>query len=397
MSASSGLTQRRRGGGSAGDLALDAPDSHHSRSQSPASTNSTASAAPTTPSAQSLYSRDRRVAYDPNETILPDEEKKIRLTLMEEMLLLGLKDKQGYLSFWNDSLSYVLRGCILMELALRNRVQVVQNPQRKRFPLPDRPIEAINAKVTGEVLLDETLRLIKQTQEGNVLNSLSGSGGGNGSGGGAPFSNGSGAGSGGMLSTAMARAAGGSGPGPGSGSAPNSSGTQCENWSVATWIDLLSGETWNIMRISYQLRQVRERLAKGLVDKGILRTEKRNFLLFDMPTHPVTDQAAKEEIIQRLLNLLLVPPNSAAWRVTSLRTICLCIAAYAGNVLENVLVRLNLDERERCWARVDELLKEFCKWDDGLVAGDAFSVNGIESNEVVAAVCNVFSKMDILF
>jgi hypothetical protein len=32
---------------------------------------------------------------------------------------------------------------------------------------------------------------------------------------------------------------------------------------------------------------VRERLAKGLVDKGVLRTEKRNFLLFDMATHPV--------------------------------------------------------------------------------------------------------------
>jgi len=43
------------------------------------------------------------------------------------------------------------------------------------------------------------------------------------------------------------------------------------------------------MKIGYQLKQVRERLAKGLVDKGILRTEKRNFLLFDMATHPIAD------------------------------------------------------------------------------------------------------------
>ncbi len=47
------------------------------------------------------------------------------------------------------------------------------------------------------------------------------------------------------------------------------------------------------MKIGYQLKQVRERLAKGLVDKGILRTEKRNFLLFDMATHPLTTPAAK--------------------------------------------------------------------------------------------------------
>ena len=38
------------------------------------------------------------------------------------------------------------------------------------------------------------------------------------------------------------------------------------------------------MKISYQLKQVRERIAKGLVDKGVLRTEKKNFLIFDMPT-----------------------------------------------------------------------------------------------------------------
>lgn len=47
------------------------------------------------------------------------------------------------------------------------------------------------------------------------------------------------------------------------------------------------------MKIGFQLKQVRERLAKGLVDKGVLRTEKRNFLLFDMATHPVADAAVR--------------------------------------------------------------------------------------------------------
>ena len=65
----------------------------------------------------------------------------------------------------------------------------------------------------------------------------------------------------------------------------------------------VSGETWNLMKIGYQLKQVRERLAKGLVDKGILRTEKRNFLLFDMATHPVADSGAKDDIHKRVRNL----------------------------------------------------------------------------------------------
>ena len=44
---------------------------------------------------------------------------------MEEVLLLGLKDKEGYTSFWNDCISSGLRGCILIELALRGRIELV--------------------------------------------------------------------------------------------------------------------------------------------------------------------------------------------------------------------------------------------------------------------------------
>ena len=51
---------------------------------------------------------------------------------------------------------------------------------------------------------------------------------------------------------------------------------------VQEWIELLSGETWNPLKLKYQLRNVRERLAKNLVEKGVLTTEKQNFLIFDM-------------------------------------------------------------------------------------------------------------------
>ena len=57
--------------------------------------------------------------------------------------------------------------------------------------------------------------------------------------------------------------------------------------------------------MGYQLKQVRERLAKGLVDKGVLRTEKKNFVLFDMATHPVSDASVKEDLIARVVSTLL--------------------------------------------------------------------------------------------
>lgn len=244
---------------------------------------------------------------------------------------------QGYLSFWNDNISYALRGCIVLELAFRGRISMQKDPARRRFPLSDRVIEVIDDTLTGEVLLDEALKMMKAS----------------------------------------------------------------EKMSVSAWIDLMSGETWNLMKIGYQLKQVRERLAKGLVDKGILRTEKRNFLLFDMATHPVADGGAKEEIRRRVRNVLtqrtiVLPasqflPENLEFR--NLRTIAMVCAAYAANVLENALSTLGHEARERAFAQTDELLNEYSVWPFTRKA----TGHGIGANlpQVIADVSFFFQRVQI--
>jgi Golgi phosphoprotein 3 len=137
------------------------------------------------------------------------------------------------------------------------------------------------------------------------------------------------------------------------------------------------------MKIGYQLKQVRERLAKGLVDKGILRTEKRNFLLFDMATHPVADSIAKDEIRRRARTVLtsrtvILPgskflPESMDFRYT--RTIAMVCAAYAANVLENALSSLTHEARERAFVQVDEYLAEYSQWPFGKRSGAQVGAN----------------------
>lgn len=60
------------------------------------------------------------------------------------------------------------------------------------------------------------------------------------------------------------------------------------------------------MKLKYQLKNVRERLAKNLVEKGVLTTEKQNFLLFDMTTHPLTDNVVKCRLVKKV-SILLFP------------------------------------------------------------------------------------------
>ncbi|KAI0634649.1 GPP34-domain-containing protein [Trametes polyzona] len=270
--------------------------------------------------AGSAFEGGSKIAYDPRDLEREDEDARLggkppRLTIMEEVLLLGLKDKQGYLSFWNDNISYALRGCILIELALRRRIALVRDPNRRQLPLAERIVEVVDDRQTGETILDETLRMMK--------------------------------------------------------------GQEHERMSVNSWIDLLSGETWNVMKIGFQLKQVRERLAKGLVDKGVLRTEKRNFLLFDMATHPVADVRTKEGIVNRVVSLLTsttaaVPAAALDKEGTQCRVsraVCLVCAAYAASVLDNAFGRLTYEDREAAFQRCDDILAEFSAWPFGSASG----------------------------
>ncbi|KAF2664790.1 vacuolar protein sorting-associated protein-like protein 74 [Microthyrium microscopicum] len=351
MASSSGLTRRRGAGAGASTTA----DDDGSRVSSPGLRRDDSTRAPETAFEDS--ENGHRIAYDPRDMSESAERlKQPKLTLMEEVLLMGLKDKQGYLSFWNDNISYALRGCIVMELAFRGRIRMQKVTGQRLPPLRDRLIEVADDSMTGEVLLDETLKMMKAS----------------------------------------------------------------EKMCVADWIDLLSGETWNLMKIGYQLKQVRERLAKGLVDKGILRTEKKNFLLFDMATHPVVDSGAKDEIRRRVRTVLtsrtVVLPGSQflpeEMKYRYLRTLAMVCSAYAANVLENVLTSMQPEARERSYAQVDYLLKCYSRWP---FAKTAEGNTGIGANlyqvitgevgeskdeelhlQVVAAVLSVFGDLDSL-
>ncbi|EJW77715.1 phosphoprotein 3, partial [Wuchereria bancrofti] len=195
-----------------------------------------------------------------------DDDKATRLTLMEQILLLGLKDREGYTSFWNDCISSGLRGCILTELALRNRIELEKCGMRRKS-LMNRKVLLKSDQPTGDVILDETLKHIKETQPPET---------------------------------------------------------------VTSWIEYLSGETWNPLKLRYQLRNVRERLAKNLVEKGVLTTEKQNFFLFDMTTHPLHDCNMKQRLIKKVQETVLSRWTNDVQRMEK-RMISLVVLAHASD------------------------------------------------------------------
>lgn len=245
------------------------------------------------------------------------DSKETRLTLMEEVLLLGLKDREGYTSFWNDCISSGLRGCILVELGLRGRLELEKTGMRRRSLL-NRKILCKNDAPTGDVLLDEALKHIKETQPPET---------------------------------------------------------------VQSWIEYLSGETWNPLKLKYQLRNVRERLAKNLVEKGVCTTEKQNFLLFDMTTHPLVESTVKQKLVKRVQDSVLSRWMNDPQRMDK-RIMALLYLAHSSDVLENAFAPLSDDDYEVAMKRVRELLDlEF----------EAESMKE-GTNELMWAVITAFSK-----
>lgn len=163
----------------------------------------------------------------------------------------------------------MLRGCIIIELALRGRIQTIPS-HRSHYHPSNRHIEVLftpsgATPATGDPILDEALRIIST-----------------------------------------------------------------ESHSISTWIDLLSGESWNPLKINFQIKQLRERISKGLVDKGILGTHKKTLFLFlEMATHPLILENKKLEIIVNLKQELL----SASDYPSNLSIGILGASAFAARVL----------------------------------------------------------------
>lgn len=120
-------------------------------------------------------------------------------------------------------------------------------------------------------------------------------------------------------------------------------------------LSIYTGETWNPLKLRYQLKNVRERLAKNLVEKGVLCTEKQNYFIFDMTTHPLVDSSIKSRLIKKLQDAVLSKWINDPHRMDR-RLLSLIILAHHSDVLENAFMPLSDDDYEMAITRVRILL-----------------------------------------
>lgn len=243
-----------------------------------------------------------------------------KFTLMEEIMLIGLNEDSGCTSFWNDCISSGLRAAIIIELTMRGLITLEKKALYSRS-LSSRKIQVVPSTTkTNDVLLDETLKHMR-------------------------------------------------------------SGTSA---TIDEWIGLLTGESWNPLCLTYQLRQTRERLAKGLVEKGVLTSEKTDFYLFNMVSHPIKpDQIiVKSNIVRKVQSSVLDKWTNDVQKLDK-RCLALLILAHGSDVLENAFDPLNDEQHETAWARVTNILESDREKEASRPGSTAI-------DEVIWAVCHYF-------
>ena len=115
------------------------------------------------------------------------------------------------------------------------------------------------------------------------------------------------------------------------------------------------GETWNPMKLHFQMQRVRERVAKNLVEKSVCTTDKRDFIIIDMTTHPLLDASVKQRLVWKVHDALLSRWNGDRERMNR-RLLSLVVLAQAAGVLEPVIHLLPEDDYELAVGRLDGLL-----------------------------------------
>ena len=118
------------------------------------------------------------------------------------------------------------------------------------------------------------------------------------------------------------------------------------------------------------------------MEKGVLTTEKQNFLLFDMTTHPLTNSNAKSKLIKKVQDSVLSKWANDVQRIEKVgqtlwifltilpwdifsskffqRVLALIYLAHASDVLENAFAPLSDEDYDVAMKRVRYLLGKFC-------------------------------------
>lgn len=129
-----------------------------------------------------------------------------------------------------------------------------------------------------------------------------------------------------------------------------------ENLSLQKWIDVLTGETWNRRLSEYQMRNLRERICKSLMEKGIVTSQKSSLFLVETTEYPLLNITLKRNLCHDIIDSALDPSK------LNLYSLCLLLSLSGAKILHKVLKVTDAPTASRVKHFVNESLEKYSQF-----------------------------------
>lgn len=129
-----------------------------------------------------------------------------------------------------------------------------------------------------------------------------------------------------------------------------------EELSLQKWVDVLTGETWSRRLSEYQLCNLRERLCKSLMEKGIVTSKKSSLFLVETTEYPLLNVKLKRKLCYDIIDSALEPSK------LDLHALCLLLSLNGAKIIHKVLKVTDAPTSSRVKHSVNDYLEKYSQF-----------------------------------
>lgn len=162
-----------------------------------------------------------------------------------------------------------------------------------------------------------------------------------------------------------------------------------EELTVQKWLDVLTGETWSRKLSSHQIQNLRDRVCKSLMEKGIVTSQKSSLFFVETTEYPLLDTNFKRKLCYEVID------SAIDKQKLNLRSLCRLLSLNAAKILHKALKITDKPTSSRVKAFADETLMKYSKFHNleakfGHLLGDG-------ELHLIAAIFTLYEKLNKFF
>lgn len=129
-----------------------------------------------------------------------------------------------------------------------------------------------------------------------------------------------------------------------------------ETFTLQKWLDILTGETWSRKLSVYQMHNLRDRLCKSLMEKGVVTSRKTSTFLIETTEYPLLDCRLKRSICFEIIDSAIDKDK------LDIRSLCRLLSMKAANVLQKALKVTDAPTASRVNAIAEDNLAKYSQF-----------------------------------